>query len=511
MTPVQRPYNRPAPMPSEQRVNSHSSLDTPSHTTAAMANVAVSTQLRQWSFEKPASTRPERSDSTTSSPDLSHREPETLRIDAAAVHAATSLEKREKPTFQERYLSSEEDLSPMDGNSTDDGDYDSDVSIHEAAVQPSFFKARTMSIARWDKAKSCDLAVTVSYVSAGRPKVIELAQSPVTEKPIRSNSLAQIPIAAINKLRLQDQQARRSLIVKSSVNRSVSPAISINTSRPSTESVPYTHSNKSAIALSDSRSASSLASFRTSRSSSPAVSEKLTARPASSAGPRSSLYVGSSSRPATTRSATNPLAPFPPLTPQSPGPHAFLSSDPYENSTTSAASPLIKQSPHKRLRSISQRLSLARIAITPSTKRWDSRVNGTARPSSGILTGTMPPTPSTPYTPLTPQTAPLPYTSAPANKLRRNSRMAPLGSTSRPGTAHGARGPSPETMPPIPASTSSSSSTAAEASPRKRMVARGADEREPTLELPPCPDDEGPSPAVKTRKIRKRKSLMDLL
>ena len=466
-----------------------------------MANVAVSTQLRQWSFEKPASTRPERSDSTTSSPDLSHREPETLRIDPAAVHAATSLEKREKLTFQERYLSSEEDLSPMDGNSTDD-DYDSDVSIHEAAVQPSFFKARTMSISRWDKTKSCDLAVTVSYVSAGRPKVIELAQSPVTEKPVRSNSLAQIPIAAINKLRLQDQQARRSLIVKSSVNRSVSPAISINTSRPSTESSPYTHSNKSAVLLSDSRSRSSLASFRTSRSSSPAVSEKITTRPASSAGLRSSLYVGSSSRPPTTRSATNPLAPFPPLTPQSPGPHAFLSSDPYENSTTSAASPLIKQSPHKRLRSISQRLSLARIAITPSTKRWDSRVNGNARPASGIVTGTMPPTPSTPYTPLTPQTAPLPMTNAPTNKLRRNSRMAPLGSTSRPSTAHGARGPSPEMLPPMPASS---------ASPRKRMVARGADEREPTLELPPCPDDGGPSPAVKTRKIRKRKSLMDLL
>ncbi|KAJ4293674.1 hypothetical protein N0V90_008958 [Kalmusia sp. IMI 367209] len=439
-----------------------------------MADVAVSAQLRQCS---------------ASSPDLSYNEPETLRIDAAAVHAAaTSLESQDASTFQERYLSSEEDLSPMDGNSSDD-DYDSDVSIHEA--EPNFFKARTMSISRWDKGKSCDMAVTVSYVSAGRPKMIELATSPVRETPQRSASLAQLPMTAINKLRQQDQQARRSLIVKSSSNRSISPAMSIEPRRPSTGSGPSMQSNKSALLLSDSRSGSSLQSGdSTSRSSSPSVSEKSTTstRPVSAAGlPRSSLYVVSSAR------DTNPLAPFPPLTPQSPaGSHAFLSSDPYENSTTNAASPIIKSAPHKRLRSISMKLSLAKIAITPSTKKWDSRVNGRA--------GNMPPTPSTPYTPMTPQTAPLP-TSTPMNKLRRNSRML-----SRPGTA---RGPSPD-IPPVPAVTSPSPRKV----PVKRMVARGADEREPILELPPCPDEASPASAVssiKSRRIRKRKSLMDLL
>ncbi|KAF1969623.1 hypothetical protein BU23DRAFT_234696 [Bimuria novae-zelandiae CBS 107.79] len=488
-----------------------------------MADLAVSTQLQQWSFEKSASVRPERFDSTASSPDLSHREPETLRLDAAAVRAATSMDSQDQATFQERYLSSEEALSPIDGNTSDD-DYDSDnVSIHEAEAKPSFFKARTMSVSRWDKGKSCDLqAVTVSYVSAGRPKVIELAQSPVLEtpQPQRTVSLAQLPIAAVSKLRQQDQETRRSLIVKSSMKCSDSapaisidirrtsvdivpythikssmkrsetaPAISIDTGRTSAETSPYTHSNKSAVHLSDSRPGSSLRSGRsTPRSSSPSVSEKSTAspRPVSPA-PRSSLYMSSHAR-------TNPLTP---LTPHSPGPHAFLSSDPYENSTTNAASPLIKTSPQKRLRSISQKLSLARIAIAPA-KKWDSRVNGRA--------GNFPPTPNTPYTPLTPQSAPLPTTTtSTTNKLRRNSRLAP--SSSRPGTSHGARGPSPD-IPPMPTITMSPQEHGS-----KKLVARGADEREPILELPPCPVNKGPSPmnSVKSRRIRKRKSLMDLL
>lgn len=430
-----------------------------------MPDVVVSSQLQQWAFEKPASTRPDRADSTTSSPDLSHHDPDTLRINSKVVRNTTSsTAPQEQSTFQDRYLSSEEDLSPMDGNTTDD-DYDSDVSIHEAEAKQNLFKARTMSISKWDKGKSCDLAVTVAYVSAGRPKVIELAQSPVTEVPPRRSSLAQLPLSTISKLRQQDQQTRRSLIVKSSVNRSVSPALS---------TTPYAHSNKSAIQLSSrSASGSSLhSSTTTSRSSSPSVDEKQTStitRPASAAGPRSSLYINSSSRPSI------------PLTPSTTSPaHAFLSSDPYENATTSAASPIIKQSPHKRLRSISQRLSLARIAITPSTKKWDSRVNG-------VKAGT-------PVTPVTPMTAPLPGQGG--NKLRRNSRMMPAGS--RPGTA---------------TTVVADREREANVSPKKagsKMVARGAGEREPVIELPVWPGENGGAEG-KMRKVRKRKSLMDLL
>jgi len=42
---------------------------------------------------------------------------------------------------------------------------------------------------------------------------------------------------------------------------------------------------------------------------------------------------------------------------------------------------------------------------------------------------------------------------------------------------------------------------------RPRMVPRGADERAPTIELPPFPAKTVPD--IKTRRLRKRKSLID--
>jgi len=48
---------------------------------------------------------------------------------------------------------------------------------------------------------------------------------------------------------------------------------------------------------------------------------------------------------------------------------------------------------------------------------------------------------------------------------------------------------------------------------KTQLVARGANERAPTLELPPFPDADASSAnsSIKSRRIRKRKSLMDLL
>ncbi|PSN74452.1 hypothetical protein BS50DRAFT_567295 [Corynespora cassiicola Philippines] len=464
-----------------------------------MVDVAVSSQLQQWTFEKKPSLghRSERSDSSTCSPDLYHNEAETLRIDAAAVNNAQNLDTKEPMTLQERYMSSEEDLSPMEGNSSDsEYDDDEEVTIHE--VQQECLSARKMSVSHFSKGKSCDMAVTVSYVSAGRPKVIQLAnagsQSPPRPVAQRSASLAQLPMTSANKLRKQDQSARHSLAVSATTSRSPSPAMSYDSRRPSTghAQLPFNHSTSN-LHISDSAS-----SFRTAssvRSASPSVSEISTrsVRPASAAAtshsqPRSSLYVVANAH------HGMPGGPFPPLTPQSPEPHAFLSSDPYENSTTNAASPIIKQAPHRRLRSISQKLSLAKIAITPSTKKWDSRVNG--KPNN------MPPTPATPYTPVTPQTAPPTMNgsfASPKNRLRRNSKIQ------RPASV---RGPSPD-APPVP-------TLIPDPQPRKRMhkmVARGAGEREPVIQIPPCPEDELPDRAasIKSRQIRKRKSLLDLL
>jgi hypothetical protein len=486
-----------------------------------MADVRVSTQLQQWTFEKsPITSRPERSDSSSSSPDLSHLEPETLRIDqaAAAVQKAQNMVASNRASFQERYLSSEEDLSPMDGNSSDD--YDSDVSIHEVK---QCFQARKMSVSKWDKGLPCDMAVTVSYVVAGRPKVIDCASlaSPVRENVRRRASLQHPPLAPT--VDDQRKQARRSMMPSTSTTRSNSPAISIDSLRPSTSRAPYAHSNKSGLNISD--SASSHMSSST-RSSSPSVSEKAQkpTRPASAAGSlhplsrRSSIFhlasanhtmsIVSSPNSATDRSTTYQMPPLDrsttgsmaPPTPLSPEPHAFLSSDPYESTNINSASPIIKSPPHKRLRSISARLSLAKIAITPSTRKWDSRING--KP------GQMPLTPASPYSPMTPQSAPLAAGpgASPLKKLQRNSRMMQRSSTIA-SPVSSSEMPDVTLMPAPPTRRFAS----------ERMIARGADEREPMLELPPFPEELNMDTAslshgsVKSRKIRKRKSLMDLL
>jgi len=449
-----------------------------------MVDVQVSTQLQQWSFEKtPISPRPERSDSSASSPDLSHLDTETLRIDQAAVQAAQKMVATDRASFQERYLSSEEDLSPLDGNSSED--YDSDVSIHSVK---QCFQARKMSVSKWVKGKPCDMAVTVSYVVAGRPKVIDLASlaSPTRETVQRRASVQQPPVTTTDDA--QRKQARYSMMPSTSTTRSNSPAISIDSRRPSTSRSPYAHSNKSALNLSDSASSCKGSSTRSTSSS---ISEKSTTsiRPESATGNlhplsrRSSLFLRASAN------RTSSMGPVLPLTPQSPEPHAFLSSDPYESTTINSASPIIKSPPHKRLRSISARLSMAKIAITPSTRKWDSRING--KP------GNMPLTPASPYSPMTPQTAPPASNTSPLKKLQRNSRMM-----ARSSTQSSYEMPNVTIMPAPPTRRFAS----------ERMIARGANEREPMLELPPFPEEDAAAHgSIKSRKIRKRKSLMDLL
>lgn len=478
-----------------------------------MVDVAVAAQLQQWTFDKPAHpTRPERSgsDSSASSPSLCD---DMLRIDTSSPEQQSPAPRKESIVLQERYMSSEEDLSPADDGSESEYDYDH-VVIHDAVKE---CKARTMSISRWDKGKSCDidLAVRVSYAFAGRPKVVELQDNRCStiEAPTiqqRSASLANLPNAAINQLRKTDAAQRLSMKPAATVSlrstlssRAPTPAIETDKEprRPSTSHSPTT-ANTSALHLTNSTSTTS--SFQTARSTSsisPAV-DALLARPLTAVAPapssaRSSVYVSSQTRSGLSRVQTtqpsNRQSQWAPPTPASPATHAFLSSDPYENSNSHSASPIIKPAPHRRLRSISMKLALAKIAITPSKKTYDSRVDGKM--------------PNTPATPLTPQTAPLQGSSsfASPNKLRRASTIL------RPRSRHGetSRGPSPEAAPPVPNINVSTI-------PQHRMSkmqARGASEIEPTLVLPPCPsdtDDDAMS-SFKSRKIKKRKSLMSLI
>jgi hypothetical protein len=406
-------------------------------------------------------------------------------------------------------MSSEEALSPVDDGSDSEYDYDN-VVVHDATKE---CKARTMSISRWDKGKSCDMAVMVSYAFVGRPKVVELdCRSPTTEiRPIqqRSASLANLPISAISQLRKADAAQRLSMKV-TTVNRlsslppsrSISPPVELESRRPSTSYSPTTK-NSSTLNLSD--SASTTSSFQTApstRSISPAVDEVL-ARPALaplnvSTSARSSVYISTQSRNGLSRTQTTQSLWAPP-TPALPATHAFLSSDPYETSNIHSASPIIKPAPHRRLRSISMKLALAKIAISPAKKTYDTRINGKA-----------PPTPLTPHTPMpiTPQTAPLEGNSSyfSPQKLRRASTIL------RPKSRHGdsIRGPSPDVAPPIPTITTSNMAANKRMS---KMQARGANEREPTLVIPPCPSDtdDDPMSSFKSRKLKKRKSLMSLM
>lgn len=480
-----------------------------------MADMTVASQLQQWAFEKPAR-RPERSssDSSASSPNLCDDTPETLRIVTTSPERRSPPPRKESVALQERYMSSEEDLSPADDGSDSEYDYD-DVVIHDPAKE---CKARTMSISRWSKGKSCDMAVTVSYAFVGRPKVVELqdCKPPVVEVPItqkRSASLAGLPITPLSQLQKADAAQRLSMkvapvgnLASTPTSRSTSPPAELETRRPSTGHSPST---KAPSSLHLTETASTTSSFRTApstRSISPAVDDilarPLTAIVGAHSSARSSVYVSSQSRNGLERVQTSQSSfrqsqsQWAPPTPASPATHAFLSSDPYETTSIHSASPIIKPAPHRRLRSISMKLALAKIAITPAKKTYDTRVDGR-----------MSATPSTPHTPLTPQTAPIQGSSsfASPNKLRRASTIL------RPRSRHGetSRGPSPENAPPVPNINISN----VPQHRLSRMQARGANEREPTLVIPPCPSDtdDDPMSSFKSKKIKKRKSLMSLM
>ncbi|KAI4682244.1 uncharacterized protein J4E88_005134 [Alternaria novae-zelandiae] len=480
-----------------------------------MVDVAVTSQLKQWTFAKPeVVARPQRSstDSAASSPNLCDDAPDTLRIDSAAAPTSSPSAKKEGRVFQERYLSSEEDLTADDGSASEsEYDYD-DVVVHDLSQE---CKARTMSVSRWDKGKSCDMAVLVSYANAGRPKVVEVdCRSPVDRPTVqpRSASVANLlPITTASKLRKADEAQRLSMKVMPTsrlasppLSRSTSPVADPEPRRPSTSHSPITQKPSTYP-----DSASFTSSFQTgsSRSYSPAPSEPPR-RPSTSA--RSSVYVPAKSRLDLSRIQTSQSSyqshrqsQFAPLTPQSPA-LSFLSSDPYENQNKSAASPIIKKpAAHRRLRSISMKLSLAKIAISPAKKPYDSRINGRA-----------PGGPTTPLTPapMTPMTAPIQGSdnfSSP-NKLRRAStilRPKSRGSESK-------RAPTPENAPPVPQlSTMQQKRSTTMGTSMGRMTARGANEREPTLIIPEFPGSEtdDATSSIKSRAIRRRKSLMDFM
>ncbi|CBY00253.1 hypothetical protein IAQ61_011188 [Plenodomus lingam] len=456
--------------------------------------VDLATQLSEWTFDKPVlTTHPQRTSSAASSPNLCDDVPDTLRLDTAAANEIA----KEGAIFNDRYNSSEEDLTTAGSDSESEYDYD-DVVIYDPTKE---CKARTLSVSRWNKGKSCDMAVTVSYAFAGRPKVVEDCRSPL-DRPamqLRSASLAHVSAAPMHGLKDSDKTQRQSMTLNAmsrlAPSSSTRPSSPVDIEPPRRPSTSYSPATKDMTAPHDTASVStSFTTAGSSRSVSPAYSEvQPSASPAGiPSSSRSSVYAPNQStldlnRTRTTQSFYRQSQ----LAPQSPA-LSFLSSDPYENSTTDSSSPIIKKAGHRRLRSISLKIALAKIAISPAKKQFDARANSRV--------------PSTPLTPSTPQTAPLerPNSFTGPNKLRRASTI--LRPKSRQG--ENVRYSTQSAAPPLP---QLSGNTMQQRT--SRMVARGANEIEPTLVLPdfpPSSDDEARA-AVKNRALRKRKSLMDFM
>jgi hypothetical protein len=445
-----------------------------------------SPQLQQWSFDKPAlSIRPDRSgsDSSASSPSLCTPN-DTLRVDVAAATARSSpvpVLAKGSIALQERYMSSEENLSPAGDDSDDDSASEDEYDYEEAIIE------ECISMAPLNKTNNT--AVRLSYAFVGRPKVVEM-MSPTTDRapsplelPVlqqRSASLASLP--TFIKPQAPRPSQRMSLGVTPKCTRPISPLAAIEPRRPSTSYSPSSQKSSQSD-LAETSSNASLQTAPTSRSAS--LASEPPVRPVLQ-------------RIQTTQSHFRHSHMPPAPSPMSSAPHSFLNTDPYENSAN-ASIPQVKQSSsHRRLRSISMKLSLARIAITPSSKKNDSRNSMSSKGQQ---------MPASPFTPSTPQTAPLEassgFMSPMPNKLRRAStimRPKSRGSDS-------SRGPSPDIAPP-PMPTLNRASTM-QPFRQSRMVARGANEREPTLVIPPCPEAEFNEMTIK--KLRKRKSLMDLL
>jgi hypothetical protein len=425
-----------------------------------MVDVAISSQLQQWIFDK--TIRPQRSNSAATSPDLCGSE--ALRISPTAVETPQDLETTEA-IFQDRYLSSEEDLSPMESDS-------GEGIIFEGG--DDYLSAKRISFSGPELSKACDLAVVVSYVSAGRPKIVNLPLA-IRERPSRSSSLVNLSESAKP---LLPQPSRLSLSTSSS-----GPSSASGSRRPSTANNLFSQ-EPSTLRISTSSASSPPTDTSSQRSASSPSATSDFKRPYT-ARATSSLYSKSPRTSEYPTSANSPSSPFPslltPATPSTPQTPSFLSSDPFANDSMSTASPIIKNAPHKRLRSISRTLSLAKIAVIPTYKKVETKKD-TTRGGWG--------SPVSPYAPQTP----IPAIVLPSPALSRGKRASQM-------MLRGAdkREPPFELLS-VPADLS-------DPIQRPRMVPRGADERASPIELPPFPTNDVPN--IKTRRLRKRRSLID--
>ncbi|KAL0259126.1 hypothetical protein SLS55_006631 [Diplodia seriata] len=537
----------------------------------------VDVRMPQWTVDK--SYNRSQNNSPASTPELDDQD--RIRLARSQTMPLPALEPSSS-MLQDRYLSSEEDLSPNASDSTDQSDDDDDddeleVEIVEAAVITPPAK----------------LAKAVSYVSAGRAKVVDMDEaqparertfsvpavanavpilkSPVprmsrmsfgnykpavieTQPPLPTHSSSFAVQSACSSPAIPARSERR----KSSMPARERPSISrspLSFDPASAPPVPDCGSLRSSVKVARHysmaaapsggifsgdrpkllRSTTDLrATLAPSPPPLPARSQSTEPEPISpmlekpsipldfdlrrpssarssySPGSKrvSALHArqrsGSIQLPPFAPNAASPLTPLTPLTPQTPN---FLNTDPFakkeEDKTEDNSRPA-----HRRLRSISRTLSLAKIALNPQGRRgstWgknkvktdkvhrdsmdlQSPISPMTQTKESFLSVSSPLAPNMPPTPVTPgmQMPPTPNTAV--FSPRTSSRMSNNAA---------------EDEFERPPRTSSLGN-------RPRLVPRPADEREPAVRLPPFPDADDEMRIPGRRRLTKRKSMLGL-
>ncbi|KAF2090759.1 hypothetical protein K490DRAFT_62078 [Saccharata proteae CBS 121410] len=572
-----------------------------------MVDVRLPENFQQWTLDKNYHRTQHSDGSTASTPDLD--DSERIRISPGSPRRSHALESKEPIVLQERYLSSEEDLSPVDRESSgrlsleEDGGQDEEtIPKSLAAVQSQ--QASAGAGRQVEAPKAAKLAVAVSYVSAGRAKVVDVSEKglerersysvpaianavPILKSPVprmsrmsfgnyrppisvpeqrrisivrapasegsitsapahiianrkhrmssmpapRRPSLARSPLSfdpdasetsrstSAQSLRLPRNAKYYSMAMPASVPGDQRPVLKRSTtdlgaqpracspdSDLSRADSPFSHMSRSESPFSI-EAEPIPAPFATERRPS-------SARSSYSQTPHSkrvsAVHIrkrsGSMQLPADPSSAPNA-----PLTPLTPGVPAFLNSDPFATSKEQAVEVPRAGTTHKRLRSISRTLSLARIAVLPQNKKGQALKTKAKsnRDSASLLSPVSPMThvatgqrlPPTPMTPGTPAVIPSPALSA-AKSPRRKSIVQSI---------HERESildhwPVPRTLEAEDMSTSPKS--------KNKMVARGANERAPLIELPPFPSEEldgSGEPISPRRRLRKRRSTLGFI
>jgi hypothetical protein len=350
-----------------------------------------------WSFEKAILESDQRSPSENSSADFSEAQ-EKFRITPKMEDIKQTIVEQKSPAlFNERYMSSEEQLSPTEHDS-DTGPEDDDSIFELGIAAPLRFTV-------------CDMAIAICIIAVGKPKVVNIPLPSLNSSPSIGSGSEYGRASWMPKRRSASSVPLKPILRQRNPNR---PNLTTLYSAPS---------------LSDIRTTTTAATASTTTHTSPALSSSSDTPPTSSYtdsighdSRRSSLFRANST-------TNSPKKEF--TINRSSTMHSFLEHDPYE--TTSPPS----HRRHSRFRNLSQKIKLPRFG--KSNKSVEEEHN---------------------------QREERPFSPRPMSMIF------------------------------------------SQTPPRRRMVARGAAEREPTIEIPPCPydlDDDGG--LILDKPMRRRRSI----